>query len=289
MNLRFLSRLCGIALVTAISAHGQISASLRLSKNQYLAGEAVVAVVTISNNSGQDQVFQTTSRSPWLDFVIKDGNGEPVIPKSSLNFGAVKIPAGQTMARQVVLNTFFQLSDRGSYSVFGVVRTPGQTTQGYSTNRTLFNLTTGRPFWTQKVGMKGNAEKVREYRVLNYTGEQTTQLYVQVMDSVNGTPIQTFPLGNVLMFRQPQITVDKNQVLHVFFLSTPTLWTHARVDASGKLLSRDFHLRGPAGDPQLVTFATGEIGISNSIPFDPKAAAAAKAKVRKASDRPGAY
>jgi hypothetical protein len=289
MNLRFFSRLCGIALVTAISAHGQVSASLRLSKNQYLAGEAVVAVVTITNNSGQDQVFQTTSRSPWLDFVIKNNQEEPAIPKGRLSFGAVKIPAGQTMARQVVLNSCFQLSDVGSYSIFGVVRTPGQSTQGYSTNRVLFNLTSGRPFWTQKVGVKGNAEKIREYRVMNYSGEQNTQLYVQVMDSLNGTPIQTFPLGDVLMIRKPQISVDKNQVLHVFYLSTPVLWTHARVDTNGKLLSRDFHLRGPAGDPQMVTFGTGEIGVSNSIPYDPKAAAAAKAKVRKASDRPGLY
>jgi len=289
MNLRLVSRLCGVALLSVISAHGQVSASLRLSKTQYVAGEAVVAVVTISNNSGQEQVFQTTSRMSWLDFVIKDSKGEPAYPKSRPTFGAVKIPAGQTMAREVVLNSLFQLSDVGSYSIYGVVRTPGQTTEGYSTNRLLFNLTGGRPYWTQKVGVPGNASKIREYRVLNYSGEQTTQLYVQVMDCAIGTSIQTFSLGDVLMFRKPQITVDKNQVLHVFFLSTPTLWTHVRVDTNGKLLTREFHLRGPQGDPQLLAFPTGEIGISNSIPFDPKAAAEAKAKVRKASDRPTGF
>ncbi len=289
MNLRFLSRLCGVALVSVISAHGQVSASLRLAKAQHVAGEAVVAVVTITNNSGRDQVFQTTDRMPWLDFVIKDSNGEPAVPKGRSGFGAVKIPAGQTMARQVILNSLFQLSDVGSYSVFAVVRTPGQTTEGYSTNRVLFNLTGGRPYWTQKVGVKGNSSKVREYRVLNYAGGQTTQLYVQVMDVNNGTSIQTFSLGDVLMFRKPQMTVDRNQVLHVFYLSTPTLWTHARVDTNGKLLTREFHLRGPSGDPQLLTFATGEIGISNSIPYDPKAAAEAKAKTRKASDRPSGF
>lgn len=289
MNLRLLPRLCGIALVSVISAHGQVSATLKLSKTQYVAGEAVVAVVTITNNSGQDQLFQTTSRSPWLDFVIKDSKGEPTVPRGRSAFGSIKIPAGQTMAREVVLTSIFQLSDPGSYSVYGVIRTQGQTAEGYSTNRILFNLTGGRPFWSQKVGTPGNASKVREYRVLNYSGQQTTQLYVQVMDSLNGTSIQTFSLGDVLLFRAPQITVDKNQVLHVFFLSTPTMWTHARIDTTGKLLTREFHLRGPQGDPQLLTFATGDIGISNSIPFDPKAAAEAKAKVRKASDRPSGF
>jgi len=289
MNLRLLARLCGVALVSVISAHGQVSVSMRLNKTQYVAGEALVAVVTITNNSGQDQVFQTTDRTPWLDFVIKDSKGEPAVPRGRVAFGAVKIPSGQTMAREVVLNSLFHIVEIGSYSVFGVVRTPGQTTEGFSTNRVLFNLTGGRPYWTQKVGMKGNSSKIREYRVLNYSGEQTTQLYVQVMDVNNGTQVQTFSLGDVLMFRKPQITVDKNQVLHVFFLSTPTLWTHARVDTNGKLLTREFHLRGPSGDPQLLTFATGEIGISNSIPYDPKAAAEAKQKARKASDRPPGF
>lgn len=289
MNLRFLTRLCGVALVSVISAHGQVSASLRLTKTQYVAGEAVVAVVTITNNSGQDQVFRATDRTPWLDFVIKDRNGEPSVPKGRVAFGAVKIAAGQTMAREVVLNSLFQISDIGSYSVFAVVRTPGQTSEGFGTNRVLFNLTGGRPYWTQKVGVKGDASKVREYRILNYSGGQSTQLYVQVMDCATGTSVQTFSLGDVLMFRKPQMTIDRNQVLHVFFLSTPTMWTHVRIDTNGKLLTREFHLRGPSGDPQLLTFANGEIGISNSIPYDPKAAAEAKSKTRKASDRPDGF
>ena len=271
------------------AVHGQITATLRLNKTQYVAGEAVVGVVTITNNSGQDQVFQTTSRMPWLDFVIKDSKGEPTTPKGRMTFGAVRIPAGQTMAREVVLNTQFQLSDPGNYSVYGVVRTPGQTTEGYSTNRLLFNLSSARPYWTQKVGVKGDASKLREFRVLNYSGNQKTELYIQVMDCATGTSIQTYSIGEVLMFRKPQITVDRDQILHVFFLSGPTMWTHVQADTSGKLLKREFHLRGPQGDPQLLTMADGRIGISNSIPYDPKAAAEAKAKVRKASDRPPGF
>lgn len=289
MNLRLLSRLCGLALISVTAAHGQISATLRLNKTQYVAGEAVIGVVTITNNSGQDQVFQTTTRMPWLDFVIKDGKGEPTTPKGRVGFGAVKIPAGQTMAREVVLNSYFQLSDPGSYSVYGVVRTPGQMSEGFSTNRLLFNLSAARPYWTQKVGVKGNASKLREFRVLNYSGNQKSELYVQVMDCATGTSLQTYSIGEVLMFRKPQITVDRNQVLHVFFLSGPTMWTHIQVDTSGKLLKREFHIRGPQGDPQLLTMKDGSIGISNSIPYDPKAAAEAKAKVRKASDRPAGF
>jgi hypothetical protein len=226
---------------------------------------------------------------PWLDFVIKDGKGEPTTPKGRVGFGAVKIPAGQTMAREVVLNSLFQLSDPGSYSVYGVVRTPGQMSEGFSTNRLLFNLSAARPYWTQKVGVKGNASKLREFRVLNYSGNQKTELYVQVMDCATGTSIQTYSIGEVLMFRKPQITVDRNQVLHVFFLSGPTMWTHIQVDTNGKLLKREFHIRGPQGDPQLLAMTDGSIGISNSIPYDPKAAAEAKAKVRKASDRPAGF
>ena len=60
----------------------------------------------------------------------------------------------------------------------------------------------------------------------------------------------------------------------------------ARIDTDGKVAERQIHQRGSQGDPQLLTFADGTVRVANSIPFDPKAAAEAKAKIRKASDRP---
>ena len=56
----------------------------------------------------------------------------------------------------------------------------------------------------------------------------------------------------------------------------------------GKLVDRQIHQRGAQGDPQLLTFGDGTVQVTNSVPFDQKAADEAKAKIRKASDRPPA-
>lgn len=287
MNLRTLFQLCGVLFLSATAAHGQIASTLRLSKPQYIAGEAVSATVTITNHSGADLVLQGTTRMPWLDFVIKTNTGEPSIPTRMMDFGSVRIPTGQSMSRVVNLSTMFNLADVGSFSVYGVIRVPGQARNEESTtNRVLFNLTTGRAYWTQKVGVKGNSSAIREYRVLNYAGDQKTQLFVQVVDAKTGAYISTFPLGDALMFRKPQITVDRDQSLHVFFLSSPTMWSHCWVNTSGKLVGSEFHQRGGQGDPQMMTFGDGTVRISNSVLYDPKAVEAARSKARKASERP---
>ena len=64
------------------------------------------------------------------------------------------------------------------------------------------------------------------------------------------------------------------------------MWVHCVINTDGKLVDRQIHQRGPQGDPQLLTFGDGSVRVANSIPYDPKAAAEQRAKVRKASDRP---
>lgn len=285
MTVRAIFRLCALVLASALSAHAQIATSLSLTKKQFVAGEPVTAVVTITNHAGQELLFRGDERTPWLDFVVKRDNGSPSIPKGRNSFGTVKIPAGQSMSRQVNLSQLFPLADQGTFTVYAVVRTPGQTSEGFVTNRCLFSITGGRPYWTQKIGFRG---QTREFRVLNYAGDQSTQLYAQVVDGRTGMPINTFSLGDALMFRKPQVTVDGSQTMHVLFLVSPTMWVHARVSAEGKLVKREFHLRGAQGDPQMMTQGDGTVSIANSQPYDPQAAQEARTKARKASDRPPA-
>jgi len=283
MTARAIFRLCLVLLASAFTARGQIVTSLAMSKKQYVAGEPVMAVVTITNHAGQELTFHGDPRQPWLDFVVKRDSGTPSIPSGRPSFGAVKIAAGQSMSRQIDLSSLFPLKDQGTFSVYAVVRAPGPSDQSFITNRCLFSVIGGRPYWTQKVGVRG---QTREFRVLNYAGELNTQLYAQVVDDRTGMPINTFSMGEAQMFRKPQVTVDGSQVMHVLFLSTATLWTHIQVDTDGKLVKRELHLRGDQGDPALMTFGDGRVVVANSHLYDPAAVEAARNKARKASDRP---
>lgn len=273
-------------LLCAGSASAQIAASLGISKKQHLAGEPVLAVVTITNHSGRDLIFQSDGRFQWLDFIVKKSNGNPVNAKNNALFGPMKIQAGQTMAREVDLSQHFQLGEPGNFSVAAVIHMPGNPNAGNSTNRVFFNQNPGRLYWSQKVGVSGASGHTREFRLLNFTGDSKSQIYAQIIDGRTGQFVRTFLLGDVLMLRKPLATVDRQQRMHVMFLATPTMWVHCVIDTDGRLVDRKIHQRGPQGDPQLLTFADGSVSVANSIPFDPKAAAEERSKIRKASDRP---
>lgn len=275
-----------IALFLTSAVHGQLSTTLRLSKQQYLAGESVMAVVTVTNHAGQALTFASDGRTQWLDFVMKDRNGEPVSPKGRSIFGKMSIRAGESLSREVDLAQHFQLGEPGNYSVAAVVHMPGRDGGGASTNRVQFTQSPGARYWTQKVGVAGKPGQTREYNVLSFSGDEKSQIYVKITDSQTGRNIRTFLLGELLMLRKPLVAVDRAQRMHVLFLATPTTWVHCTVNLDGALVDRKLHQRGQLGDPQLLTFGDGTVKVTNSVVFDQKAAAEARSKVRKASDRP---
>jgi hypothetical protein len=280
-------KLIAAVLLCAGSAHAQLASSLRLEKRQHLAGEPVIAVVTITNHAGKDLLFQSDGRLQWLDFIVKTANGNPVNPRRQKLFGPMKIKAGETLAREVDLTQHFLLGEQGNFSVSAVVQPPGDGAEGTATDRIFFSQSPGRQYWSQKVGISGSSNRTREFRILNFAGDSKAQLYAQISDDSTGQLVRTFLLGNVLMLRKPLVTVDRQQRMHVMFLVTPALWVHYVIDTDGNVVNRQVHRRGPMGDPKLLTLADGSVQVANSIPYDEKAATEQRAKVHKISDRPG--
>jgi hypothetical protein len=285
MTRRLLTHLL-LFLVFAISASAQISASLRVVKREHFIGEPVLAVVTVTNHAGRDLVFQSNGRMPWLSFTITKSNGEELPLRNSKMFGPMKITPGQTLGREVEISSLFELSEPGTYTVMATIQQPGTNLMGTATNRAYFNQTSARPYWTQRVGIPGKSNQVREYRVFRTSNESVPVVYAQVLDATTGRNVRTFLLGSELTMRKPVVTVDRSQRLHVMFLATPSMWLHSVVDTDGRLVVQQLHQRPPQGDPLLLTMQDGSVRVANSIPYDPKAAAELRAKTRKASDRP---
>ena len=290
MTNRIAKIIAAITLLCTGHAEAQLAASLKITKKQFLAGEPVMAIITVTNHAGRELVFQSNGRFQWLDISIKNSKGTIVYPRGRKFFGPMKIGAGQTLAREVDLTQHFQLTEPGNFSAAAVIHPPGDTTEGTSTNRVFFSQSPGRPYWTQKVGIPGKAGQTREFRILNFSGDSKSQLFAQVRDGRTGEQVRTFLLGDTLMLRKPSATIDRNQRLHVIFLTAPTMWAHYEIDTDGRVISRQIHQRGAIGDPQLITMGDGSVRVGNSIPYDSKAAAEALKKTRKASDRPaGTY
>ncbi len=265
-------------------ASAQIVVSLQMNRIQFVAGEALPVTVTITNHSGQNLIFQNNGHRNWLDFVVMSDKGQPISTTGRNLFGAVNIPVGQTMSREVDISRLFRLNETGSFSVYAVVRLPGAKERDeFDSNRVLFSTTAGSLYWSQKIGVNGAPGLTREYRILNFVGVRSTQLYVQLVDDRTGAFLQTYSLGDVLLFRKPQVTVDRNQNLHVFYLVSPTMWAHSRIDSNGKFLGRELHQRGDE-DPVMTTMADGSVTVGGGAAIDPKANVGGR--VHKAGERP---
>jgi hypothetical protein len=267
-------------------ARGQIAASLQVTRKMHVAGEPVLAVVTITNHAGRTLIFQSDGRFQWLNFMVRDASGNMVNPRLNKMFGPMKIDAGQTLAREVDLTQYFQLTEPGNFAVVASIREPGESETMSHTNKVFFNQNNGRTYWSQKIGLGGGSSATREYRLIHFTDESKSYLYAQIRDAPSGRALRTFRLGEVLMLRRPQVTVDRSQRMNVMYLGTATMWVHCVVDKDGNLLGSQIHQRGPVGDPRLVAAGNGTVQVVNSIPYDRKAAEEAKKKIRKATDRP---
>lgn len=264
----------------------QISLQLEIPKRSFLSGEAVPATVTLTNLSGRELVFQGTPRDPWLDFIVKSSRGLPVTPAKRPVFGAVKLPAGKALARQVDLAQIFPLSELGNFSVYAIARLPEQGRGGFQSNRTLFSVLTATPYWSQVVGVPGTS-KSNEYRLIQFTAERKNLLYAQVADAKTRLPVRTHLLGESIMLRKPTVTVDRSLNMHVLYLITPAIWGHARVAPDGSFIGRDLYQSSEFGNPQLVELADGAVVAQGGIRYDPEAATQQRERSHKASDRPG--
>lgn len=277
-----------LLLASCALAHAQLATSISINKREYIAGESVIAEVIITNHTGQELTLAGSKQQPWLNFVVTNHQGNPVPIVQPNTFGALKIRAGESMAKQVDLTQYFLLNSQGNFAVSAVVSDPQKRFASASTNRVLFNLTPGRTYWTQMVGISDSkkVKETREMKVITSSAGQKNQIYAQVCDGATGVPIRTFLLGDMLSLRKPMVTVDGQQRMHVMFLSTPAMWVHCQVDNNGKLVKRDIHQTAPKGDPVLMAYGDGSVRVVNSILYDPEAVAKERAKIRKISDRP---
>lgn len=264
----------------------QVRVHLKMQKAEFVAHEQVVAIVTITNHAGRDLFLHSEGRLSWLDFSVKNQRGVTLSPfRNSAGIQAAKLPAGQSISKKIDLNSIYSVSDMGRYRVSATVRLPGGDGALFTSNPDSFNVTKARALYSQRVGVPGSKD-VREYRVMSFNQNSKSMLYVQVEDVSRGRVLQTYSLGEALMFRQPKATVDGKNNLHVLYLVSPTLFARSQINTEGKFLGRDFYKRGATGSPRLVTFANGEVKVQGGIAHDPNRPKVIRQQIKKVTDRP---
>lgn len=282
-----LSLVCVVICLLAPTVQAQISVRMKMSKSQYIEYEPVLATVTITNRTGRDLVIRSEQKGrgviSWLDFSMKNRRGTTMSPYSPFNYKALQIPVGRSATQTVDLSALYRVTELGMYSGRAVIRLPGGGVFG--SNRINFNVTKGSPIYTQRVG-DPRTQSVREYKLSIANTNRKSNLYVHTTDVSKGRVLRAFRVGEVLTFRKPKATVDGANNLHVLYLSTPKVYTHARVSPEGRYLGSTYYVAAGNRQPSLQTFDDGNVVVAGGIVHDPKAEEKLRAKIKRLSERP---
>lgn len=259
-----------LVLLQAQNANCQILVAAKMSKKQYVAYEDVKLSVTMTNRAGQPIDFVNKLRRKWVEFIVERGTGQTVFAVQDAVYAPARLNTGETKTSSFRLNNSYDLSQPGNYTAYAIVRMPGQTAQqGTRSKKVHFTVIKGHASWKQRAGVPGSPGDTREYRILNVTSNEFTELFVQVEDVKRSKMLATYSMGRNLAFRDFTATLDNKNRLNVLFLTTPTIYSHTVIDAAGETVRRHYHKKGSGGiSPKLVTTSSGVVGVINSTPFD---------------------
>lgn len=272
-------------LLAGTQAHAQVAVNLKMSKSSYILNEPVTATVQITNHAGRQLVLRGNSSRPWLSFHLTS-SGRTVPIARRINYKPVVIPAGQTVSRRININTTYSLGRMGNYTCTATVNMPGPTRSGFTSNRDHFTVTGGRTVWVQRAGIPKAPGEIREYKLITFSGNRSLELFAQVSSANTGLHIATIPLGKVLTIRNPTGTLDSANNMHALFQVKPDVFTHATISPNGRLLSTNHHKRGVRGGNPRLYALNGAVVVAGAVPYDPKAEAEQRKKIRNISERP---
>lgn len=278
------------AFLLSHSLHAQITVSVRPSSKGYLSYEPINVQVSITNQAGRPLTLRNTGGNSWIEFVVKNQSGRVVNHAATTSYAGTTIPTGETIRSSFKLNNHFDLALPGNYSVYAVVRTPEQgATEGTRSGQSFFTVNRGVPSWKAKVGVPGVAGDQREYRLIDFNNGTSPKLYVQVEDVKRGRMLSCYSMGRNLSFRQALKAIDRENKLHVLFMTTPELYCYTVVNTSGNTEKRLYHKAIGTTKPYLHTHDDGSIVVANSQLYDPEKEAEEQRKFHNLSEVPGGF
>jgi hypothetical protein len=133
-----------------------------------------------------------------------------------------------------------------------------------------------------------DAGRTRKYTLLQHQDLNRSYLYVRVVDERSGAMVQTVQLGTLTFFREPQYTLDRNNKLHVMFLTVPSIYRYCIINPDGTIDNQTMHREAGDDRPKLYLSAANEVILSGGVVYDPAAERAAmdKKKGRSISEKP---
>ena len=206
-------------------SQAQFSVEFTPSKRVFIAHEAVVGVLKLTNNAGRDIVLggESEDRS-WLDFQITGPRGHLVpMRRKSMKQGPVVLRNNQPYEISVIVNQNYDMSSTGVYRVKPNIYFP-PLDRYFSVAPMNIQVTDGKPFFNQAFGVpqgREGAGSYREYELITFASLRQKELYFRLKDKSTGYVKTTFSLGLLLTVQPPKYAVDGKNRLHILHMASP--------------------------------------------------------------------
>ncbi|MBA3386712.1 MAG: hypothetical protein H0T95_08865 [Chthoniobacterales bacterium] len=263
-----MNRVAAFVLLVLLAgrASAQIQVELKFPRVQYIAYEPLLATVKITNLAGRDIELREENGQPWFGFEVTANEGRFLAPNTREGEPPLRIESGKTVTRKINLTPNFPVQELGAYHVRANVYFADLNKFFYSQAKVV-QVGEARPIWQRTVGVPEGtpgAGSVRTYSLLSNRFPDHTKLYVRVEDKTTGAVYNTFPLGRVIAFDDPQAELDQSNRLHVLHCAAPRTWSYAEVGLNGELLARQTFMETKSR-PRLRRATDGGVAVKGGI------------------------
>ena len=286
---RLLSTLVvAVALFCGVSAHAQFQVALDLGRKTYVSAEPITATVTVTNRSGADVVLGGPSGRKWLTFTLRDSSDRALSPLDLESEDPIILKAGATTRKKMRILDTHAVEETGNYAATASVYHPASG-QYYISNRTHFTVTDLRPFGQPMMfGVPEGypeAGRVRRYVLMINRELDSSTMYFRLEDDATNSKLMTYPLGPITLAREPLVTMDRLNQLHVLFMTNRDNYTYAVLQPDGKPKSIRIIKDVKESHPQLFLTSTNDVVLKGGEIQDPNAPKEVP-KGRSISERP---
>jgi hypothetical protein len=279
---------CALFFLGAAAAQAQYEITLKLNKESYMTHEGVEATVSVNNRSGADIVLGGPSNTAWLSFDITDPQFRPVPPMRFRSEENIVFKSGSTITKKIPLTDQFTFSDVGNYIVVAnVYHPPSQ--QYYASARIRASFFDSKAFWSKPFGVPlglPGAGQIRRYELSVLKDMDHTNLYVRLVEDRSNLHLATFGLGSWIRVVEPQLSLDKENKLHVMFMTLPHIYSHNIIDTQGTLMKRLYYKELDANRPHLVVDETQNVVVQGGQSYDPTVVVPSRPVGRSVKERP---
>lgn len=244
-------------------------------RDNFVLNERVIVSVSIRNNS--DQLAVLANEKNWIQFTVTRGKGVPVPKRDNPSDGDVWVlKAGGVVGREFRLDSFFDFSEPGEYTVLAFIVVPNWGNKKIEAFPARFQVVRGHDVATLERGVStargGLAPEVRRYTLQKARINGKLFMYARVSD--NNSP--NFKVYNVMalgtMIQMPRrdlgFEIDASGIIHVFFQCHARNYLYCTINPGGELIGRQMY----AGDnirgrPLMRKTVRGGVEISGGQPI----------------------